>query len=359
MFRTTDNQFGFKSKHSTDLCIFTLKQVIEYYKSINNPVYICFLDASKAFDKINHWILFDKLLHRNVPYIIVRLLLMWYSNQLFYVRWGSTISTGFHVSNGVRQGGILSPALFNIFMDDLSVQLNRVQIGCHINNVSFNHLFYADDSVILAPTPLALQKLLNICDDFAKTNELMYNTKKTFCMGILPKCLHNVELVSLSLAGNILKYTTEHKYLGVILSNDMYDDKDIVQQVKSVYARGNVIISKFRKCDNDVKVKLFKTFCSSLYGCNLWVRYHKTWFRKLTRAYERIFQQLMCISDKNLVVHELVKHNVDSVAVIIRKISASFYKRILSSDNVLVYSNVDCMYFCDSPLYRHWSKILF
>jgi hypothetical protein len=58
---TTDNQFGFKSKHSTDLCIFTLKNIVDYYRRFRSPVFSCFLDASKAFDRVNHWSLFAKL----------------------------------------------------------------------------------------------------------------------------------------------------------------------------------------------------------------------------------------------------------------------------------------------------------
>ena len=51
---TSDNQFGFKRKHGTDLCIYTVKSVIKYYNYFSSPVYTCFLDASKAFDRVNH-----------------------------------------------------------------------------------------------------------------------------------------------------------------------------------------------------------------------------------------------------------------------------------------------------------------
>ena len=51
------------------------KQVIEYFNFYNNPVYLCYLDASKALDKMNHWHLFYKLLDKNVPRIIVHLLI--------------------------------------------------------------------------------------------------------------------------------------------------------------------------------------------------------------------------------------------------------------------------------------------
>ena len=58
---TQENQFGFKKKHSTDLCIFTVKSTIEYYNMYNSPVYSCFLDASTAYDRVNHWTLFKKI----------------------------------------------------------------------------------------------------------------------------------------------------------------------------------------------------------------------------------------------------------------------------------------------------------
>ena len=59
---THDHQFGFKKQHATDMCIYTVKSVIKYYTRQNSPVYTCFLDASKAFDRISHWTLFKKLI---------------------------------------------------------------------------------------------------------------------------------------------------------------------------------------------------------------------------------------------------------------------------------------------------------
>ena len=100
---TSDNQFGYKSGHSTDLCVYALTEFIEYFKSRSTSVCVVFLDASKAFDKINHWILFKKLIARRVPIYLVKVLYYWYQNQLMYVKWGSTMSSKFHVTNGVRQ----------------------------------------------------------------------------------------------------------------------------------------------------------------------------------------------------------------------------------------------------------------
>ena len=63
----------FKSCHSTDLCIYTLKEFIEYYKNRGTTVYVTFLDASKAFDRLNYWLLFNKLIKKNIPFFIIKL----------------------------------------------------------------------------------------------------------------------------------------------------------------------------------------------------------------------------------------------------------------------------------------------
>jgi exonuclease III len=235
IFTTTHNQFGFKSKHATDMCIFMQKQVCEYYVTLGSPVYLCYLDASKAFDKVNHWHLFSKLMNRKLPYIIIRLLMKWYTTQSFIIQWEGILSTNFNVSNGVRQGGVLSPILFNIYMDDLSNALNKAKIGCMINSTSVNHLFYADDAIIMAPSPTALQKLLNICVEYADVNELVYNAKKTVSMCVKPKWLKNLRVPDFNVGDRLLNRTEVQKYLGVFIMDTLNDDKDMNREMKSIY----------------------------------------------------------------------------------------------------------------------------
>ena len=70
---------------------------------------------SKAIDLVDHSLLFQKLVDHTLPLPVVCFLSSWYSSQLMEVHWDNSLSVPFNVSNGVRQGGILSPILFSVY----------------------------------------------------------------------------------------------------------------------------------------------------------------------------------------------------------------------------------------------------
>ena len=107
------HQFGFTAGHSTSLCTYTLKRTVEYYTGRNSHVFVCFVDLSKAFDKVNYWKLFLKLLDDGCNYTVVKLLAYWYSHQEACVRWRNSLSSFFTLGNGTRQGGFCPPACFH------------------------------------------------------------------------------------------------------------------------------------------------------------------------------------------------------------------------------------------------------
>ena len=89
------------AKHSADMCVFLLKQAVSFYNKHDTPVYATFLDASKAYDRVDHYMLFKKMILCNIPLCLVRLLLYWYKSQMLCIKWGSHFSEFFGVSNGV------------------------------------------------------------------------------------------------------------------------------------------------------------------------------------------------------------------------------------------------------------------
>ena len=77
-----DSQFGFKQAHGTEMAIFALRQTVDF---CCNPVYMCFLDAEKTFDRVNNWALATELFDRNVPLRIVQYFIFWYGEQEYIV----------------------------------------------------------------------------------------------------------------------------------------------------------------------------------------------------------------------------------------------------------------------------------
>ena len=85
------------------------------YRKLNDSVFVCFLDASKAFDRVNHKTLFKQLGARGVPGYILRILIYWYNNQDMCIRWSDAYSAKFLSNKCVRQGGYY-PLTFSMYM---------------------------------------------------------------------------------------------------------------------------------------------------------------------------------------------------------------------------------------------------
>ena len=359
LLTSSSNQFGFKERHSTDQCVFTLKYIIDFYCTNSTPVYVCFIDASKAFDRVNHDILFSKLIEREFPTIIVRFLRNWYSKQLFCVQWGSIRSTSFNVTNGVRQGGVLSPFLFNVCMDSLSDQLNAVNVGCEYNGILYNHLMYADDTVLIAPSPRALQTLINTSVSFAQENDLVYNKTKTKVMTITPRCMKNLHIPKFILGDKEIDVCKEEKYLGCILLNNLCDDVDIQKEIRNIYIRGNMLINNFRHCCNHVKNVLFKTFCSNFYCNQLWCNYNASSLKAAHIAFNNVYRRLMnadCYASMSTL---FVYNRLDNFYVLRRKSIYNFLSRLKCSENELLKNITESQYFSVSSFMREYVKILY
>ena len=132
----------------------------------------------------SYWSLFRKLIYRNVPMYLIKVLCYWYQHHSMSVRWGYSISNVFNVTNVVRKCGILSPKLFNIYIDGLSNILNNSLIGGSLGGKRINHMLYADDLCIVSLSSPGLQKLLAICYKYCASHStcITSNVKKSVCM---------------------------------------------------------------------------------------------------------------------------------------------------------------------------------
>ena len=99
--------------------------------------------------------------------------------------WNSIFGVPFQVSCGVCQGGILSPLLFAVYVDDLIDELRKCGCGLYIGSVFIGALLYADDIALLACSCLGLQKLINVCIDYGLQWDICFNPSKSqiMCFG--------------------------------------------------------------------------------------------------------------------------------------------------------------------------------
>ena len=118
-------QFAYKENASTVQCVSVICEVINYCIHNDSCIYMCMLDASKAFDRVNHLSMFNKFKLRNMCPTILKFLMCTYQMQSVMVNWNGKCSSTFSVGNGVKQRGVLSPVLFTVYLDGLIDQLKK------------------------------------------------------------------------------------------------------------------------------------------------------------------------------------------------------------------------------------------
>ena len=141
---TSDLQIGYKSNSSTIMCSTLLIESIQYFVKIQSPGYVLFIDAFKAFDRVCHIHLFNILEQRGVCPLIMRLSFKMYKDQRIRVRWNKCLSDISGISNGVKQGAVLSPILLTDYIDKLLSRLRESGVACHIDGVfagAFSYIY--------------------------------------------------------------------------------------------------------------------------------------------------------------------------------------------------------------------------
>lgn len=345
-----DAQFGFRPGLSTDSAIVSLKYAVNYYVSNDTSVYACFLDLSRAFDLVNYDVLWNKMRGSGVPEELVRVFEHWYGNQTNFVKWGDATSNNYILECGVRQGGLTSPDLFNLYVNDLMGRLRSTKVGCHIGDVCVNSLSYADDMVLLSPSIKGLRKLVSVCEDYVNSHGLIYNLAKTeiviFKAGRGPD---NVPEVRLN--GGAVRVVEQFKYLGHVLTGDMRDDKDMERERRALAVRGNMIARKFARCSREVKCTLFNAYCLSFYTCQLWMRYSRKSYSAIRVQYNNIFRALMGLPRSCSASTMFAEARIPDFFAVLRARISSFWEGLRRTTNTILSAVYGDM---GSPIFRYW-----
>jgi hypothetical protein len=349
-----DAQFGFREGLSTESAILALKHTVSYYVKRNTPIYACFLDLSKAFDTVSYDIMWSKLKEAGINPAVTGIMSHWYSNQVNMVKWAKEYSDPYALKCGVRQGGLTSPRLFNMYVNELIDGLSSIRVGCRIDNVCVNNISYADDMVLLSPSVSGLKKLIDTCERYAHQHGLKYNATKSEFMIFKGKIKCPAYSPEIMLNGVPLNRVTHFKYLGHIVTEDLKDDLDIERERRALSVRGGMLTHRFARCSAQVKLTLFRAYCQNFYSCGLWASFRLKSYNALRIQYNNIFRMLFGLPRFCSASGMFADASVEDFYAMLRKKTASVVRQVRGSTNSILKVIADRW---DSDILRRYTDL--
>ena len=173
----------------------------------------------------------------------------------------------FSARNGVKQGGVLSLRIFNVYLNKLLSKLRENRLGCHMNGQFVGTFIYADDITILAPYYSSLQSMLAICDQYASRHHLIFNLTKTKCMFFPTN--KNMKQFPVIFKNESIEFVKDCCLLGFKISTDILN-RNIDAKIQTFYRKCNEVQFDFSMFSSGIKSKLTFTYCMNLYGSQLW-----------------------------------------------------------------------------------------
>ena len=170
-----DLQFGFREKVGALQCSWLIQETLNYYLRGSSQPYLVSLDCTKAFPSCKWNVLFEEM-WKQLPAVMIRVILQSYKNQKAYVKWGIAVSDTFEVRNGAAEGNVSSPVFWGLYILPLITRLRKLGLGCHIAWIYMASIFFAGDIILISPNRMAAQLMLNICGSWAKQNGITFST---------------------------------------------------------------------------------------------------------------------------------------------------------------------------------------
>ena len=233
------------------------------------------------------------------------------------------------------------------------------EIGCPIGNIKINHILYADDLILIGPSVKSLQQQIETCLSYFENHYLSVNADKTKVMVVKPKNYIDYGDPELYIGTSKLEVVSKIKYLGMCITKDLKDDDHITSLYRAQCMRGNLLTRNFHMCDENIKIHLFKSFCTSLYGIPLALESKKETLNKLRVCYNNSLRFLMNINGFCSITEQFVKLGIPTFQELLRKNTAGLFLRIKKSSNKLLAAIFTCSFFRVSKTYAHWCSYIF
>ena len=258
---TSNSQFGFKPKSSCNHAIFTLKGTILNYIENGSKCYIVSLDAEKAFDRVWRDGLMYKLINK-IDDELWLLIKKYYESSIGLIKDDNCLNA-FEIKSGVKQGGILSPYLFNFYIDELLVTCEKSGLGAKIGDIRINNIAYCDDLILISPIGKQLQQLIELCEKYGTNWKINFNSKKSVIMVFGREKINNLKF-DFKLNDTVINEQDEFKYLGISINNKLDFNKSILENFDKV-RKAVFSLTAFGMKPNGIsgytKAFLYKTFC--------------------------------------------------------------------------------------------------
>lgn len=273
----SDCQNGFKKGCRTSDNLFIIRTAVHKYLNMNKKVYCAFIDFQKAFDSVCHKSLFFKILSTGIGGKFFRFIKSLYTSMVSCVKFPKGLSENFPVKKGTRQGDILSPALFNLFINDVINELEGVNpTPLILDEFKLTALLYADDLAIFSLSANGLQICLNKLQEFCNRCHLKINIGKSKILIFEKSRKHKETRVQPKFFINqqSLEIVTKYTYLGTSIDykGNFYDGIEILSKkgLKAMY-----VIMKSVNSNNikpSIALKLFNAFVAPIltYNCEIW-----------------------------------------------------------------------------------------
>ena len=227
-----------------------------------------------------------------MPLVFLDIIIFWYDKVYCRVRWDDTYSSWFRGMAGVRQGGILSPLIFNFYVVGIMDEINKMSVGCRLDSETVNNISYADDMILLAPSLVGLQHIVDKLSVLLHGISLKVNVSKSAYI-LFDGGRKMESCSSIKLLGVDLKRVDTLKYLGLVFRHDLSNSTDIDRVMNSFLQQFNSVYRKFNFVDKEVLLHLFRSYTSSFYGMESWCyKLSNMSLRKISVAYHKAVKRI-------------------------------------------------------------------
>ena len=261
-----------------------------------------------------------------------------YQEQKGWVKLGSMLSEPFSIGNGTRQGSVLSPLLFSVYLDGLLKKLRTLNLGCHIKGYWLGACGYADDLILLAPSRDSLQHMIQICEKYASEHNLEFSTNpdpsksKTKCIYFCGR-LNGVKYPDqLVLDGKKLPWVTTADHLGHCLSQMTNMDKDCERARAKFISKSTETRDQLRFPQPLHILKAYEVMCMDAYGSMLWdmqsskaEQFFKSWNTAVKLAYN------VPLNTYTYLVEGYLAENMVTLRNKVLAQNAGFFRKLLGS----------------------------